>query len=121
VILVDTTIWIDHLRSGDPVLARLLDDIQVLIHPHVIGELALGGLRRRQMFLNALQRLPHASEATNPEVLHFVESNRLAGLGIGWIDAHLLASARLSSATLWTRDARLHKAASGLGLAHTPV
>ena len=120
-ILVDTTIWIDHLRSGSPVLEALLDDARVLIHPHIIGELALGGLRRRQTLLNALQNLPQAIEATNPEVLHFVESNALIGLGIGWIDAHLLASARLSGAAFWTRDARLHKAASSLGLAYAPA
>ena len=119
-ILVDTTIWVDHLRSGDPILEALLNDVRVLVHPHVIGELALGGLRRRQMLLNALQRLPRATEATNPEVLHFVESNGLMGLGIGWIDAHLLASARLSTAALWTRDSRLHKAASSLALAYAP-
>lgn len=119
-ILADTAIWIDHFRSGDPVLEALLDDVQILVHPHVIGELALGGLRARQIVLDTLQRLPQATEATNPEVLRFVEFNALAGTGIGWIDAHLLASARLSSAGLWTRDARLHKAASGLGLAYAP-
>lgn len=108
-ILVDTTIWVDHLRSGDPILEALLNDVRVLVHPHVIGELALGGLRRRQMLLNALQRLPRATEATG-----------LMGLGIGWIDAHLLASARLSTAALWTRDSRLHKAASSLALAYAP-
>jgi predicted nucleic acid-binding protein len=120
VILVDTTIWVDHFRSGDPGLEALLDNVRILGHPHVIGELALGGLRRRQMILNALQRLPQAIGATNSEVLHFVESNGLMGLGIGWIDAHLLASARLSSAALWTRDPRLQKAASSLGLAYAP-
>lgn len=120
-ILVDTTIWVDHFRSGNSALEALLQDVRVLIHPHVIGELALGGLRRRQMLLKALQSLPQATEATNREVLRFVESNGLFGLGIGWIDAHLLASARLSCAALWTRDARLRKAADSLGLAHAPA
>lgn len=119
-ILVDTSVWIDHLRSGDAALAALLDGGQVLAHPFVTGELALGRLRRRGEILAALGSLPQATTATDTEVLRFIADHALDGLGIGYIDAHLLASALLSSAALWTRDKRLHAAAARLKLAWTP-
>jgi hypothetical protein len=120
VILVDTSVWVDHLRTGDKVLVDLLEAGMVLSHPFVIGELALGSLRRREQVLEDLSCLPGASIATDAEVLHFVARHALAGCGIGYIDAHLLASTRLTAgAALWTRDRRLHDIAGRLGLGYT--
>ena len=117
-ILVDSSIWIDHLRANDPDLAVLLNRSQVLAHRFVIGELALGNLRARHEILRLLGELPQAVMVTEAEVLHFIDANRLHGLGIGYIDAHLLASTRLSDdARLWTRDKRLHAVAVKLALA----
>jgi hypothetical protein len=118
VILVDTSVWADHLRAGDQALAGLLEAGKVLAHPFVIGELALGNLPRRDQPLRALQDLPQASVATDREVLHFVDRHRLFGLGVGYVDAHLLASVSLTAgAGLWTRDRQLGRAADRLGLA----
>ncbi len=117
-ILVDTSVWIDHLRTGDDRLAELLGSSQVLAHPFVIGELACGNLRKRDDLLRLLNDLPQAPVASHGEVLHFVKSHRLMGQGIGYIDAHLLASAALAEAALlWTRDVRLQKLARKLQLA----
>jgi len=121
-ILVDTSVWIDHLRSGDAMLAALLERGQVLAHPFVIGELGLGSLRQREVVLEALQDLPRATVATDTEVLHFIASHTLFGLGIGYVDAHLLAAVQLTpGASLWTRDKRLHTAAEKLGVAAKTV
>jgi len=118
VILVDTAIWIDHFHSAHTSLVDLLNSGQVLTHPFVIGELALGQLRRREVVLAEITKLPAAQRANDDEVLRFVERHALYGQGIGFVDAHLLASVRLTSgATLWTRDARLDKIAHKLGLA----
>lgn len=117
-ILVDTSIWIDHLRASDERLTQLLEAGQVLVHPFVIGELALGNLRNRDSVLGALQDLPQAGVATEPEVLRFIGNTGLFGLGMGYIDAHLLAAVRLTpGALLWTRDKRLAAASVQLGLA----
>ena len=116
-ILVDTSVWVDHLRKGDARLKALLGAGQVLVHSFVIGELALGNLRQRDAILQSLQDLPQAVRADDGEVLGFIEQNALFGLGIGYVDAQLLASARLSAALLWTHDKRLHEVASKLGLA----
>jgi predicted nucleic acid-binding protein len=117
-ILVDTSIWIDHLRQRNERLTSLLNQSQVLAHPFVIGELALGNLQNRAAILGALQNLPQAPVATEREVLHFIQQNVLYGIGIGYIDAHLLAAVRLSPGTaLWTRDKRLLAASTSLGLA----
>jgi predicted nucleic acid-binding protein len=116
-ILVDTSIWIDHLRAGDRRLAALLDTGQVLAHPFIVGELALGHLRQRQAILTALHDLPQAITADNAEVMTFIERHELPGAGIGFVDAHLLASTRLTiGATFWTRDKRLSAVAGRLGL-----
>lgn len=116
-ILVDTSVWIDHLRSPDRALVRLLDRGQVLVHPFVTGEVALGNLRQRHLVLESLRLLPQATVAAHDEVLNFIERQRLFELGIGYVDAHLLAATRLTAgATLWTRDKRLRLAADGLGL-----
>jgi predicted nucleic acid-binding protein len=120
VILADTSIWVDHLRASDKALVALLEAGMVLAHPFVIGELALGNLRQREIVLTALADLPHASVATDAEVLHFIERHALFGRGIGYIDAHLLAAAQLTAGTeLWTNDKRLHGVAVQLGLAIT--
>ncbi len=116
-VLVDTSIWIDHLRAGDSDLAELLTAQQVLTHPFVIGEIMLGNLQRRGVVLEALQFLPKAVTASDQEVLHLVEREALAGLGIGYIDAHLLASTRLTpGCRLWTRDKRLRTVGQRLHL-----
>jgi len=117
VILVDTSVWVDHLRSGDAALAARLDDGNVLMHPFVLGELALGSLRRRETVLALLRDLPAATPATDAEVLHFVDAHRLWGRGIGWVDAHLLAAARLTAgAAVWSRDRSLAAVGRDLGL-----
>jgi predicted nucleic acid-binding protein len=117
-ILVDTSVWVDHLRAGDERLADLLDSSHVLAHPFVIGELACGNLRERTDVLRLLNDLPQAPVASQEEALHFIERNKLMGQGIGYIDAHLLASAALAdTALIWTRDKRLHKIARMLKLA----
>ena len=117
-ILVDTSVWVEHLAGRNRGLETLLDAGMVLTHPFIIGELALGELRQRVLVLEALSNLPRAAVASDTEVLHFIERQRLFGRGIGYVDAHLLAAVRLSSgATLWTRDRRLHGAAEQLGLA----
>jgi predicted nucleic acid-binding protein len=117
VILVDTSVWVDHLRSGSRRLADLLDAGMVLVHPFVIGEIALGTLRQRQIILDALADLPQSRVAADGEVLHFIEHQQLFGRGVGYVDAHLLAATRLTAgATLWTHDTRLHTAAERLGL-----
>ncbi|HUE65721.1 MAG TPA: type II toxin-antitoxin system VapC family toxin [Rhizomicrobium sp.] len=119
-ILADTSVWVDHLRASDKALVTLLDAGMVLAHPFVIGELALGNLRQREIVLKALADLPHASVATDAEVLHFIERQALFGRGIGYIDAHLLAAVQLTAGTeLWTKDKRLHAVAIQLGLAIT--
>ncbi len=117
-ILVDTSVWIDHLRGGDPELASLLQVGQVLAHPWVIGELALGHLSRRSEILGLLGNLPQATAATDVEVLTLIDSRKLFGLGIGYVDAHLLAATMLTTgARLWTRDKRLAAVAAKSGLA----
>ncbi|MBN9561674.1 MAG: type II toxin-antitoxin system VapC family toxin [Alphaproteobacteria bacterium] len=116
--LVDTSIWIDHLRAGDDTLTALLDAGRVLTHPFVIGELALGNLRQREVVLEALRNLPRADVATDGEVLHFIDRHALFGHGVGYVDIHLLAAARLTAGgRLWTRDKRLHDLAAKLDLA----
>ncbi len=115
-ILVDTSVWIDHLRQGDNELKSMLVAGQVFIHPFVIGEIALGNLRQRELVLNSLHALPHSISASDTEVFAFIDIQNLFGLGIGFVDAHLLASARLSNAMLWTRDKRFRDVAEKLGM-----
>jgi predicted nucleic acid-binding protein len=118
VILVDTSVWIDHLRSGVPALAQMLERGEALVHPFVIGEIALGNLRQRSLVLMTLSRLPRATVATEGEVLRFIEERALFGRGVGYVDAHLLAAARLTAeASFWTYDKQLHEIADELGLA----
>lgn len=120
-ILADTSVWIDHFNSENLQLTALMDDGEVLMHPMVIGELACGNLPNRYEVLSQLDDLPVSLIATDDEVLFFIERNRLMGRGIGYIDAHLLASVAMSaSALLWTRDRRLMNAAAELNLAWLP-
>ena len=118
-VLVDTSVWIDHLRKGEPLLQDLLSAGQVAIHPYIIGELACGRLSHRAEILKLLSELPLVAMASNEEVLHLIENHRLDGKGLGWIDAHLLASSLLDHIPLWTRDRKLATAAKGLGIAGT--
>lgn len=116
-ILVDTSVWINHLRSGDPTLAELLESVAVSTHPLVIGELAVGSLRNRVEFLALIGELPRVPVAHDDEVLAFITGYELHGRGLGMVDVHLLASTLLAPGTLlWTRDARLRAAASSLGV-----
>jgi predicted nucleic acid-binding protein len=120
VILVDTPVWINHFRTGVVELEALLNEYRVMVHPFVIGELACGNLRSRNEVLALLQGLPQARWPSDEEVLYFIEQHRLMGKGIGFVDAHLLASAALMpAALLWTRDKRLHTVALNLKLAYT--
>ncbi|HEU4886334.1 MAG TPA: type II toxin-antitoxin system VapC family toxin [Thermoanaerobaculia bacterium] len=117
-ILVDTSVWIDHLHKGVPELAELLERGEVLVHPFVIGELACGNLKDRGEVLGLLAALPPAVVAGDDETLLFIENRKLMAKGLGYIDAHLLASVTLTDdAQLWTRDKRLAQVAADLGLA----
>ena len=116
-ILVDTSVWIDHLRANNQRLVNLLNNEQVIVHPYVIGELALGTLKNREVILGWLSDMPQAKLATDKEVFAFIERNMLYGRGIGYIDACLLASTCLMPGlALWTIDKRLQAAGDQLGL-----
>ena len=112
--LVDTSVWVDHFRSLDAELVDLLDQGEVECHPCIIGELACGNLRDRLEILHLLRDLPQTPNVEQEEALAFVENENLAGSGLGWIDIHLLASARLAGSSLWTHDRRLARAAHRL-------
>lgn len=118
-ILADTSIWIDHFRGHNELLFKLLDDEKILAHPLVIGELAMGSLTNRRQVLRDLADLPVVGIATHAEVIAFVEWRQLHNLGLGFIDAHLLASACITKgASLWSRDKRLAAQAERLGIAY---
>ena len=120
-ILVDTSVWIYHLRQGEPGLSERLLAGDILCHPFVIGELALGHLRQHSLVLRFLAKVPTAVRASDTEVVEFVRSHRLAGCGIGYVDAALLASTLLTpEAMIWARDRRLSEAAIRLGVAWRP-
>jgi predicted nucleic acid-binding protein len=114
VILVDTSVWIEHFRRGNDRLKTLLFDEQVLCHPFVIGELACGTLQKRSDILSMLKALPEAQLLEQEEVLSFLETRRVYGRGIGWVDAHLLGSTLLTGCSLWTFDRPLRRAAAAL-------
>jgi hypothetical protein len=119
VILVDTSVWVDHLRRADPSLAEALAAGLVLAHPFVIGELACGVLPGRAEVLQLLHELPFAAVASPAEALGFIDRHTLAGRGVGYVDVHLLASARITRRTvLWTKDRRLAAIADELGVGH---
>ena len=118
-ILADTSVWIDHLRTRDHHLALLLGEGQALIHPMVIGELACGNLSNRTEVFSLLRTMPSVTVATDDEVLFFIENHRLMGRGIGYIDVHLLTSVVMTPpAMLWTIDRRLMSLADELGVAY---
>ncbi len=117
-ILVDTSVWIDHFRRGHPGLIRLLQDGDVAMHPMVLGELACGQLPKRAATLHLLGALPRIPSAPDEVVLHALETRHWSGSGIGWIDAHLLASSLIACTRLWTLDARLYRIAHLAHIAH---
>ncbi len=120
-ILADTSIWINHLRESNPLVEDLLRREQVLTHPFVIGELALVGLQQRDLFLQRLHELPSAWVASSDEVLALILDNNLQGSGVGYVDANLLASARMTpNARIWTRDQKLAAVAERLAVAARP-
>ena len=116
-VLVDTSVWIEHLRHRSERLASLLEGGLVTCHPFVIGELACGHLARRDEVLALLQRLPALAPVAHDEALRLVEAHALAGSGLGWVDVHLLAAARVVGAGLWTADRRLKSVADTLDIA----
>ena len=113
-ILVDTSVWVDHLRKGSRALAAFLEDGRVLCHPFVIGELACGNVQNRAEILSLLAALPAAAAAGHEEAMHLLSDRKLHGKGLGWIDIHLLASALLTGCRLWTKDRALAAAARTL-------
>ena len=115
--LVDTTVWVDHLRRGDSELVSLLQHLQVTVHPFIVGELACGHMKNRPAVLAALCRLPAVRVVEHADVIKFLETKRLMGRGLGWVDVHLLVSAEAAGEKLLTRDRRLKGAAESLGLA----
>jgi predicted nucleic acid-binding protein len=115
-VLVDTSVWVAHLRHGGVGLDTLLTEGQVLCHPFIIGELACGNIRRRSEILTHLQALPQATLAKHEEVLQFIENHRLMGKGLGYVDMHLLASVILTRVSLWTMDKKLNDIAVKLRL-----
>lgn len=118
-ILVDTSVWIHHLRYGDKHLEKLLLDGEVICHAHIIGELACGNIKNRKEIISLLQALPMAPQIDFDEYLYFIDNNQLNGKGIGFVDIHLLASAQLGQLKLWTADKRFKAAASTLRLNYT--
>lgn len=117
-VLVDTSLWVSHLRKGHPGLETLLNDEEVMCHPFIIGELACGNLKNRTEILSLLRSLPSAIRATHDEVLHFIGNNRLMGRGLGYIDVHLMASARLTGVPIWTLDKKLSGVSALLGISY---
>lgn len=116
-ILADTSVWIDHLGHGEKALVQRLLDGQIVVHPYVTGELACGSLKNRLVTLDCFDAMPHVPVADTAEVRHFIERHAPHGLGLGWVDIHLLAASKLANCRLWTFDKRLAEAASRLGVA----
>jgi len=115
-VLVDTSVWVHHLREGCIALENLLNDGVVICHPLIIGEIACGNLNKRSEILSMLQSLPSAIEAEHEEVLQFIERHHLMGKGLGYIDAHLLTSSMLTTAPIWTLDKKLIEVSEKLGI-----
>ena len=115
-VLVDTSVWVSHLRHGNEDLRELLHDGEVVCHPFIVGELACGNLKNRHEILTYLQSLPMTILAEDEEVLKFIENNQLMGKGLGYVDVHLIASAVLTSVLLWTLDKTLDKFTEKIGI-----
>lgn len=120
-VLVDTSIWIDHFRNRVTLLEDLLNSGEVATHPFIVGELACGNMKNRSEILKLLSALPTLMTVTHEEVLHFVKAQALHGKEIGWVDVHLLASSLLNGVPLWSRDKRLNALAKALGIAEEAV
>jgi predicted nucleic acid-binding protein len=120
-VLVDTSVWVRHLRDGDPELRRLLHDGHVMCHPYIVGELACGNMKNRNEILSLMRFLPQATQAQHEEVLLFIESHHLMGKGLGYVDVHLSASALLTGVPCWTYDKRLNDANEMLGIRYDPA
>ncbi|MEW6540516.1 MAG: type II toxin-antitoxin system VapC family toxin [Bacillota bacterium] len=118
-VLVDTSVWVAHLRDGNSGLEKLLIKGHALTHAFIAGELACGNLRNRAEILSCLDALPKAVHAEHQEIMTFIENHRLMGKGLGYIDMHLLASAMLTNVPLWTLDKKMSETASLLGVSHT--
>lgn len=119
-VLVDTPVWISHFREGNAGLAELLNNGEVACHPFIVGELACGNLKNRTTILSLLESLPMAAVAEHEEILTFIESNRLMGKGLGYVDVHLLASALLARVSIWTLDKRLEQVAVKFQVRYRP-
>ncbi len=117
-VIVDTSVWITHLRSGDVGLETLLNESYVACHPFIVGELACGNLTNRAEILSLLQALPMATSVEHEELMRFIENHRLMAKGLGYVDMHLLASAKLTDIPLWTLDKRLAEASAALGISY---
>jgi len=115
-VLVDTSVWVSHLRNGDAGLEKLLNDGEVVCHPFIVGELACGNLKNRHEILIYLQSLPMAILAEDGEVLRFIENHQLMGKGLGYIDVHLIAAAVLTDVPFWTFDKTLDKITKKIGI-----
>jgi len=120
-VLVDTSVWVRHLREGDPDLKQLLNDGQVMCHPYIVGELACGNMKNRREVLSLMQLLPLATLAQHEEILQFIELNHLMGKGLGYIDVHLSASALLTRVPMWSYDNRLNEVNEMLGIRYDPA
>jgi len=117
-VLVDTSVWVSHLRDGNVGLEKLLNDGEVLCHPFIVGELACGSLKNRHEILTSLQSLPMTILAEDGEVLKFIENHQLMGKGLGYIDVHLIAAAVLTDVPLWTFDKTLDKITKKIGISY---
>ena len=117
-VIVDTSIWVNHLRKGSPHLEELLLNAKAVCHPFIIGELACGNIKNRNEFLSLIETLPMAPTIDPDEFLYFIEKNRLMGKGVGFVDIHLLASACLSEIPLWTSDKKLKSVSIELNIAY---
>ena len=115
-VLVDTSVWVLHLREGNAELEKLLNKGQVMCHRSIIGEIACGNIKNRTELLTLLQLLPLATHAKHEEVMEFIEINKLMGRGLGYIDMHLSASAKLTGIPMWTLDKRLDETNKELGI-----
>jgi hypothetical protein len=115
-VLADTSVWVEHLRRADATLAGLLQNGEVACHPFIIGEIACGSLRNRREVLNLMAVLPSLAKASDSEILHFIERQRVSVKGLGIVDVHLLASCLLAGASMWTLDRKLRRTALEIGL-----
>jgi hypothetical protein len=118
-VLVDTSVWVSHLREGNQELELLLNNGDVMCHPFIVGELACGNINNRAEILSLLQLLPMAVQVENEEVLHFIETNTLMGKGLGYVDMHLTASAMLSEVPIWTLDKNLARINEKLSISYS--